>query len=80
MILLAISQVAGLVMSAQEKVNQLTICDYAEDANYVAELGVLKNIYEANVGIKISKTHNLWLDAGIMSFHIGSESAISKDY
>lgn len=49
------------------------------NANYSAEPGVLKNIYEANVGFKLSKTHNLWIDAGIMPSHIGSESAIGKD-
>ncbi|MDM1296289.1 porin [Sphingobacterium sp. N143] len=49
------------------------------NANYMAEPGVLKNIYEANIGIKLSKTHNLWLDAGIFPSHIGFESAISAD-
>ncbi|HPH85321.1 MAG TPA: porin [Ferruginibacter sp.] len=49
------------------------------NANYAAETGVLKNIYEANAGIKISKKKNLWIDAGIFSSHIGFESAISKD-
>lgn len=49
------------------------------NANYAAETGVLKNIYEANVGIKLSKRHELWLDAGIMPSHIGFESAIGKD-
>jgi hypothetical protein len=49
------------------------------NANYAAEPGVLKNIYEANAGIKISKKKNLWLDAGIFGSHIGFESAISKD-
>lgn len=49
------------------------------NANYVAETGALKNIYEANAGIKISKKKNLWIDAGIFSSHIGFESAISKD-
>lgn len=49
------------------------------NSNYAAEPGVLKNIYEANVGIKISKSKNLWIDAGIMPSHIGFESAISKD-
>ena len=49
------------------------------NANYAAEPGVLKNILEANVGIKISKQKNLWIDAGIMPSHIGFESAISKD-
>jgi hypothetical protein len=47
------------------------------NANYSAEPGVLKNIYEGNVGVKISKTKNLWVDAGIFSSHIGFESAHS---
>jgi hypothetical protein len=47
--------------------------------NMVAEQGLLKNVYEANVGVKISKEHNLWIDAGIMPSHIGFESAIGKD-
>ena len=49
------------------------------NANLAAEPGVLKNIYEANAGVKISKTKNLWLDAGIFASHIGFESAVSKD-
>lgn len=47
--------------------------------NLSAEQGLLKNVYEANVGIKVSKKSNIWLDAGIMSSHIGFESAIGKD-
>ena len=47
--------------------------------NYSAEPGVLKNIYEANTGIKLSKKKNVWLDAGIFASHIGFESAVSKD-
>jgi hypothetical protein len=49
------------------------------NANYAAETGVLKNVYEANAGLKISKKKNLWIDAGIFSSHIGFESAVSKD-
>jgi hypothetical protein len=49
------------------------------NANLAAESGVLKNIFEANIGVKISKTQNIWFDAGIFPSHIGSESAISKD-
>lgn len=49
------------------------------NANLSAEEGVLKNVYEANAGVKLSKTANLWLDAGIFSSHIGFESAIGKD-
>lgn len=47
------------------------------NANYAAEPGVLKNIYEANVGLKISKVKNLWIDAGVFPSHIGFESAHS---
>lgn len=49
------------------------------NTNYSAEPGVLKNIYEANIGFKISKKHNLWLDAGVLPSHLGFESAVGKD-
>ncbi|HNU59386.1 MAG TPA: porin [Aquaticitalea sp.] len=49
------------------------------NANLAAEPGVLRNIFEANAGIKISKTKKLWVDAGIFASHIGFESAIGKD-
>lgn len=48
-------------------------------ANYAAEPDVFKNILEANVGIRLSKKADLWLDAGVLPSHIGFESAISKD-
>jgi len=47
------------------------------NANYATEPGVLKNVYEANAGVKLSKNQNLWMDAGIFSSHIGFESAVS---
>lgn len=49
------------------------------NANLAAEPGTLRNIFEANAGIKLSKTKNVWLDAGVFASHIGFESAISKD-
>ena len=49
------------------------------NANYAAEQGVLKNIYEAYAGVKILKQKDLWIDAGIFSSHIGFESAHSPD-
>ncbi len=49
------------------------------NANYAAEPGTLKNIYEANAGYKLSAKRNFWLDIGIMPSHIGFESAIGKD-
>ncbi len=51
---------------------------YAQ-ANLAAEDIGLRNIYEANMGFKIAKNKNIWVDAGIFSSHIGFESAIGKD-
>lgn len=45
------------------------------NANMQNEPGVLKNIYESFVGVKLSSKKKLWLDAGIFSSHIGFESA-----
>lgn len=73
----------GFVKAAYQKENTranlaLMTGTYA-NANLAAEPGVLKNIFEANAGVKISKKKNLWVDAGIFSSHIGFESAIGKD-
>ena len=48
-------------------------------ANYTLEPNALKNLYEANVGIRISSKNNVWVDAGIFASHVGFESAIGKD-
>jgi len=47
--------------------------------NLAAEPEVFKHVYEANIGLKLSKKKNVWLDMGIMNSHIGLESAIGKD-
>lgn len=47
--------------------------------NYALEPGFLGNFYEGNVGIKLSREGNLWLDAGVFPSHIGLESAVGKD-
>lgn len=49
------------------------------NANYAAEPGVLKNICEANAGVRISEKHDVWIEAGVFSSHLGFESAIGKD-
>jgi hypothetical protein len=49
------------------------------NANLAAEPEVLKNIFEANAGVKISSKKNVWIDAGIFASHIGFESAIGRD-
>lgn len=49
------------------------------NANYAAEPGFLKHVYEAYAGIRLPGQHKLWIDAGIFPSHIGFESAIGKD-
>ncbi|WP_345952834.1 porin [Mucilaginibacter sp. PAMB04168] len=61
------------------RANMAVMAGTYANANLAAEPGVLKNILEANAGVKLSKTASLWLDAGIFASHIGFESAISKD-
>jgi len=51
---------------------------YAID-NYVEEPELLKNIFEAYIGISMNRENTLWLDAGILPSHIGFESAVSTD-
>lgn len=48
-------------------------------ANLSNEPLALRYVYEANVGVKLSKTMDTWLDAGIFPSHIGFESVIGKD-
>lgn len=45
-------------------------------SNYAAEPSHLRNIFEANMGLKLSDQHQLWLDIGVLPSHIGFESAI----
>jgi hypothetical protein len=47
--------------------------------NLANEQPLLRNLYEANFGIKLSEKYNIWIDAGIMPSHIGFESAIGND-
>lgn len=51
---------------------------YAE-TNYAAEPSIWRNVFEANAGVRLSGSKNLWLDAGIYPSHIGFESAVGKD-
>lgn len=48
-------------------------------ANYAAEPGGLKNLFEARVGLRVAENHNVWVDVGVMPSHIGFESAVGKD-
>ena len=53
----------------------LMVGTYAQ-YNMAAEQQLLQNTFEANVGVKVCKDYNLWVDAGVLPSHIGFESAI----
>lgn len=73
----------GLLKAAYQKenvrANLALMAGTYTNANLAAEPGVLKNIFEANAGVKLSNKKDLWVDAGIFASHIGFESAIGKD-
>ena len=71
--------IKGAYENGKVRANLAIMAGTYTNANLAAEPGVLKNILEANAGVKISNSSNLWLDAGVFSSHIGFESAISKD-
>ena len=50
------------------------------NANYAQEKGSLKFILEGNIGVKLFKKHDIWLDAGVLGSPYTNESAISKDH
>lgn len=51
---------------------------YVND-NYASELGVLKLISEANLGLAFGKADEFKIEVGIMPSHIGFESALSTE-
>ena len=50
------------------------------NANYSTEPGLLKNIIEANIGVKPFKKHDIWVDFGVLGSPFTNESCISKDH
>ena len=49
------------------------------NANYAAERQTLQHIVEASIGVKLRRTKNIWLDAGVLPSPYTNESAISFD-
>lgn len=47
--------------------------------NLSAEQELLRHLWQANVGVKLSRNKNLWIDVGILPSHIGFESPVGKD-
>jgi len=49
------------------------------NANYAAERLTLRNIVEANIGIRPFRKRNIWIDAGVFSSPYTTETAIAHD-
>jgi hypothetical protein len=49
------------------------------ESNYAIEPGILGHLLEANLGIRLDKNGQWWLDAGVMPAHIAFESNLWKD-
>lgn len=47
--------------------------------NLSGEQELLRLVFEANAGVNLSRTGNVWIDAGVFPSHLGAESAISKE-
>ena len=47
--------------------------------NLAAEPELLRAVYEAWAGVRISERRELWVDFGIMPSHLGAESAVGAD-
>ncbi|MBL7803389.1 MAG: porin [Saprospiraceae bacterium] len=74
-----IAYLKASVSAARVRGNLALMAGTYANANLAAEPGTLRNVFEANAGVKLSKKSDLWLDAGIFASHIGFESAIGKD-
>lgn len=47
--------------------------------NMAQEPSGVRNIWQAQIGVKLLKKESLWLDAGVFPSHVGFESAISME-
>lgn len=69
----------GQYVSENSRANLGVMLGTYPEYNMSSEADWSKFVYEVNVGFRLSKKNNLWLDAGIMPSHIGYESAIGSD-
>jgi hypothetical protein len=49
-------------------------------ANLAHEPSALQNLYRANLGVQLLKNRQLWLDAGVLPSHLGSEGITGVEY
>lgn len=48
-------------------------------SSYAAEPGLLKNLYEGSVALKLSEENDIWFETGVFASHLGFESAKGDD-
>ncbi|AMQ56885.1 outer membrane beta-barrel protein [Algoriphagus sanaruensis] len=48
-------------------------------SNYEQENGVFRNILEASIGTRLSKSSNIWIDFGVLSSPYTNEGPVSRD-
>ena len=66
--------IKGSYSSGRLRANLAFMTGMYTNANMKNESGALKNIFEANTGIKLSKSRNLWIDAGILLHTLDSKA------
>jgi hypothetical protein len=50
------------------------------NANYAAEPGALKFLFEANAGVKLFKNKEIWVDFGVFGSPYTNETCVSRDH
>lgn len=74
-----IAYLKGSITAQRMRGNLAFMAGTYANVNLSAEPSTLKNVFEANAGVKLCKRHELWIDGGIFGSHIGFESAVGKD-
>jgi hypothetical protein len=50
------------------------------EQNSVSEKGIFKNVLEANAGFKLSRSKNIWIDAGVLGSPYTNENPYSQEH
>ncbi len=76
---LQMALLAGSYQSPRVRAQLALMAGAYANRNLAAEPSVLRNIFEAYAGLRLTNNHQLWLDVGIFGSHIGFESALGAD-
>jgi Putative beta-barrel porin-2, OmpL-like. bbp2 len=76
---LNVGYIKAAYMHDKARANFALMAGTYANVNLASEPGVLKNVLEANIGVRLSKQKNLWIDGGVFESHIGFESETGKN-